>query len=318
MRPKRRNFLLATAAGLTAGQAWLKAGETVEKPGIGYGFSLYGMKQMALTDALRTCAEIGYDCVEVPTMADWPAAPEKLAAAQRAELRSCLTDNNLRLSALMENVTLLAEPEQHAKNLARLQAAGALGHDLSPGDTPIVETIMGGTPASWEETKGRLAERLVDWKKVAEQAQTIIAIKAHVAGAAHRPEHVRWLLDQVRSPWIKAAFDFSHFQLRGIALAEAWNTLAADTVFIHIKDSTGDLQKFQFLLPGEGSIDYVDYFTLLRDAKCHADVVVEVSGQLHNKPEYDPIAAAKKSYAPIAAAFENAGIQRSTLRKSKP
>ena len=318
MTIQRREFLVGCAAtGVAAGYSPLRAREYAVS-GMGYGFSLYGMKQIPLQDALRTCAEIGYDCVELPTMADWPAAPEKLSKEQRTELRSSLTDNQLRLSALMENVTLLADAGQHDKNVARLQAAAELGHDLSPMETPIIETIMGGSPASWEESKGRMAERLGEWAKAGEQSQTVIAIKAHVAGAAHRPEHLRWLLDQVNSPWIKAAFDFSHFQLREIALADAWKSLAVDIVFIHIKDSTGDLQKFQFVLPGEGAIDYVEYFTLLRDSNCRADILVEVSGQIHNKPDYDPIAAAKKSYSPVAAAFQRAGLKRRSLRKTEP
>lgn len=85
-----------------------------------------------------------------------------------------------------------------------------------------------------------------------------------ISGAAHRPEHIRWLLDQVKSLWLKAAFDFSHFQLQGLNLKDSWNMLASDTVFIHVKDSTGDQQKFQFVLPGEGTIDYVEQAGLKR------------------------------------------------------
>lgn len=188
MTIQRREFLVGcTATGVAAGYSPLRAREYAVS-GMGYGFSLYGMKQIPLQDALRTCAEIGYDCVELPTMADWQPR-RKNFAEQRTELRSSLTDNQLRLSALMENVTLLANAGQHVKNVARLQAAAEPGHDLSPMETPIIETIMGGSPASWEESKGRMAERLGEWAKAGEQSQTVIAIKAHVAGAAPSARH---------------------------------------------------------------------------------------------------------------------------------
>ncbi len=187
-----------------------------------------------------------------------------------------------------------------------------LGHELKPQGTTIIETVMGGQPSQWVDVCNAMAERLSEWAKIGEQTQSVIAIKAHISGAAHRPEHIRWLLDQVKSPWLKAAFDFSHFQLQGLNLKDSWNMLESDTVFIHVKDSTGDQQKFQFMLPGEGTIDYVEYLKLLRETDYQGDVVVEVSGQLHNRPDYDADAACRKSYV-VAPKFQQAGLKRRRL-----
>lgn len=308
----RRGFLSTTSAAtaLAIAESRLRARESRATVSFGYGFSLYGMKNLPLKQALQVCAEIGFDCVELPTMPDWPGAPEKLDVDGRKQLRDSLAEHRLRLSAMMENVVLLAEPAVHEKNIERLRMAGFLGYDLSPANPPVIETIMGGRPAEWEEAKSRMVVRLGQWAKVAEEVKTVVAIKAHVAGAAHRPEHIRWLLDQVRSPWLKAVFDFSHFQLRGLDLKQSWEVLAADTVFVHVKDATGDERQFRFALPGEGKIDYVKFLQILHKSGSKADVVVEVSGQIHGRPEYDPLAAAKKSYAALAPAFEQAGVAR--------
>ncbi len=67
-----------------------------------------------------------------------------------------------------------------------------------------------------------MVDRLGQWSEVSKQLSATIAVKAHVSGTAHRPEHLRWLLDQVHSPSLRAAFDYSHFQLRGIELRDAW------------------------------------------------------------------------------------------------
>lgn len=305
---RRKFFGLSAAATVSA---WSPALAIPQNPAptIGFGFSLYGMKSFKPVDALRHCAEVGYDCVELPTMPDWPGAPSGFGAEDRKRFRDGLVEHKIRLSALMENIILLAEPATHDKNLVRLREAAELGHELNPTAPTIIETIMGGKPAEWLEVRNRMADRLGDWARVGDQTESIIAIKAHISGAAHLPEHVRWLLDQVKSPSLKAVFDFSHFQLRGLDLKDSWEKLAADTVFIHVKDSLGDQQKFQFVLPGEGSIEYVPYLTMIQASDYQGDVVVEVSGQIHSRPDYDPMAACKKSYA-IASQFRQANVTR--------
>jgi hypothetical protein len=104
-----RRTLLQTAA-VTALSAWTigsNADEPAARPAI--GFSLYGMKSLPLADALRVCAEIGYECVELAVMSDWPCDPEKFPSDQRRELRQQLRDRGLELASLMDNLPLAVE-----------------------------------------------------------------------------------------------------------------------------------------------------------------------------------------------------------------
>ena len=50
-------------------------------------------------------------------------------------------------------------------------------------------------------------------------------------------------------------------------------------------------------------IDYAEYVKRLSAAQYAGPVVVEVSGMISNKPGFDPVAAATKSYANLANAF---------------
>lgn len=292
----RRDVLrvAASAATLLTGGSTLLADDTLRRPSI--GFSLYGMKSLPTVEALRVCAEVGYESVELPVMADWPCAPESLSSAQRRELRQHLTDHKLRLAALMENLSLASNGEKHQANLDRLKRAFELSRDLAPEQPPLLETVLGGSPDNWPRLKGVFVERLRDWGTLAAEHKGVIAIKAHVAGALHMPNDASELVQQVGSPGIQLAFDQSHFQLRDVPMDAAWNAMASATRFVHVKDGRGKPGAVQFLLPGEGTIDYVALFRLLKASRYAGPVVVEVSAQLSSKPDYDPIAAAKKSW----------------------
>jgi inosose dehydratase len=174
----------------------------------------------------------------------------------------------------------------------------------------VIETILGGKPSEWDQIKDRLATRLRAWAETAAAERILIAIKPHVANALHTPEAALWLQKQVNSPAIRLAYDYSHFALRKLSLPETVRLLVPQSVFIHVKDARGTPEKFEFLLPGEGDTDYVQYLKLVKAAGYRGAVVVEVSGQISNRAGYDPIAAAKESYAHLAQAFAKAEVRR--------
>jgi inosose dehydratase len=304
---------LSRRALLVAGGCALATSLTAEeKPRrIGLGFSLYGMKSLPLDRAVRACAEIGYDCVELPVLPDWPADSARFTAAARKAFAKTLADEGVRLSAVMENLPLLADKMD--ENRDRLQRAAEIARDLATGNPPPVETVLGGRPGEWEQVKKKMVERLADWARVMADAKVVLAIKAHVGNACRTPEDLVWLLKQVDSPWIKAAYDYSHFQLQALDLAASLKSLLPQTVFIHVKDAQGQAGKFQFLLPGAATgtmqVDYSAYLRQLAAGDYRGDVVVEVSGQIHSQPGYDPLAAARQSYAPLARAFTAAGLR---------
>ena len=301
--PSRRRFLQVAALGAL--------GATVQAAParrVGLGFSLYGMKTLPVEQALRVCAEIGFHDIELALNPGYATEPKLLSPAQRQELRALVSSLGLRLSALMDNLSLTTDEKAHAANLERIKAAAALAHELAPDAPPLLETVMGGKPAEWDKVKAQMAERLADWGRAAAAGKMTLCIKPHVSGAAHLPEHALWLLDQVKNPAVKLAYDFSHYQLRGLDLGKTLDALLPHSAFIHVKDAIGDAGKFQFALPGEGTIDYADYFRRLKAANWSGSICVEVSGQVFGKPGYDPIAAAKKCHAALAPAFRAAGL----------
>jgi len=299
----RRDWLRLNAS---VGLALMGTHSFAAEPPIRLGFSLYGMKAIKTADALKTCANIGYDCVELSLLPGYATEPKLLSVQDRRDLRKQLQDLNLTLPALMEN---LREPTDDAgakMNEDRLKVASELAHELAPAAPPVIETILGGKPADWPMVKNRMVERMGAWADIAGKGKTVIAIKAHVANALHTPEDAIWLISQVKSPWLKLTYDHSHFALEGRKLADTAKAMLPESVFVHVKDEKGMPGKFEFLLPGTGTTDYREYARLLRAASYGGGVVVEVSGQIFNKPGYDPIAAAKLCYEKLKPALVQA------------
>lgn len=311
----RRKFFFRIAALATANLVSLeqkRAFADASRP-IGLGFSLYGMKSLSLFAALEALAEIGYDCVELPVMPDWPADSALFGAGKRKQFRDELSARNIRLTALMENLPALGSDEQHRAHLERLRLAAQLAHDLSSGaatQLPLIETILGGKAGEFETVKQRLVERLTDYARVAADGGVVLAVKAHIGNATQRPDQLLWLLDEIASPSLRAAYDYSHFELQGLPMKQTTEALLPQSAFIHVKDTEQRDGKRGFLLPGEGGTDYVALLKLIAASPYRGDIIVEVSSQLSNRPVYDPIAAATKCYNHLAPIFKKAGLKR--------
>ncbi len=314
LKISRRQFVQSLAAtSITTSQFCNRAINAAErkdknKRKIRLGFSLYGMRKLKTNEALRTCASIGYKSVELVATAGWPCDPKLLTAIERRDLSKQIEDSGLHLSSLMENLHVVVDANKRKQNLDRLKAACDLAHDLAPQDPPLIETVLGGRASQWESLKSQLASGLGEWAKVVEQQKVMLAIKAHVGGALHRPNDAVWLVKEVGSDWVKLNYDFSHFQLYDFDLEKSLNTMLDHTVFIHAKDTKGKAGNFQFLLPGEGNIDYRKYSNILHQRNYSGSVMVEVSGQIHGRPGYDPITAAKTGYQNLARYFGSASL----------
>lgn len=285
---QRRQFLLSALA-TTMGTAI----QAAPAPTLTFGFSLYGMRSLSLSEAIRACSKNGYEAIELAAMPDWPGDPAKLNAAQRRELRTLLTDTNLQLPAIMENWPLDGDDKKHQLYLERIKRVAQLAHDLGDNQPPVIETILGGKPEQWPTVRDAFTERLRAYAKVAEQAKVTIAMKAHRFGAMNRPEHVRWLLEQAGSKALAAVYDWSHFEQRDMTLKDTIKALAPVTRFVHIKDTMVDKGQARFVLPGEGKTDYGALLTELLAHQFNGCVCVEVSGMVSNQKGYDPVTAAE-------------------------
>ncbi len=292
---RRRTLLSVLPAGLIA----------APKPAVRLYVGNYGMQPLEPDRALAAIREIGYDGAELCLMPGWPTEPAKLDAAARRRIRQ----QPLPIPSMIENFNLLVSDADHAKTLDRIRTAAKLAHDVSPKQLPLLQSVLGGKPSEWEQVKSKMASRLADWGRVAQEVGLKLAVKSHVGSASDTPEKLIWLLDQVKSPALTAIYDYGHFELLKLDLKTSLETLLPRTSFLTVKDGRLVDGKTQFLLPGDGTIDYAQYCSLLKQHRYRGWMLVEISRQLQTAPGYDPIAAARKSYENMAAPLRRAGLR---------
>lgn len=278
--------------------------------GIGLNIGTYGMKSLAILDALKNIADIGYDGVELALMPGWPTNPATLSTADRHEIRRILDDKGLALPSLMESLSMDGSEKSRQHHKERLNLAIDLAHELSPDSPPVIETVIGGKTAEWERVKDSMAAEMNDWATLAEKGNIIICFKPHADQAIDIPERALWMLRQAPGTHIRIVYDYSHYIVQGLSLEESLRQLLRYTAYIAVKDAAGDRSQHRFLLPGDGQIDYVPYLRLLKQLGYRGFVGVEVTSQIHSKPGYDPVATAKLCYNRMASAFEKAGVER--------
>ena len=265
----RRSWL--AAAGLAGAACWiadrLPLGQAAKlEEGVTFSFGTYGMKSLATEDAVRAIAEVGYDGVEIAVRPDWDAAPARMSVERRGAIRSLLRDEGLRLTALMEHLFPAEQSAEHQAGLDRLKQVAELGQAISPHEPPLIQTVLGN--GKWDDVKQWYVERLADWADVAQQTETVIAVKPHRGGALSQPAEAAWLIQQLDdTPWIRMVYDYSHYAFRDLPVAQTVSTAAPYAVHVAIKDAVQADGGVKFLLPGESrSFDYAELFRLLYQA----------------------------------------------------
>ena len=275
-------------------------------------YSTWGMQTTPIDDAVRHCAALGFDGLELTVIPGWPTDAEKLDTAGRRRIRSVYDDAGIELCGMSGNVPLLLDNANEVDaNEARFRIYLELAAELQrSGERLIVTTTTGGTPGDWGMRKNEVIERVGRLAEYADRNGVMIGIEPHVGAALHRPEDVVWLVDQIGSPGLTIHFDISHFNVQGIPMEESIAMLAPVSLHTHVKDERGIAPNHAFLIPGEGEMDYPRYLTLMRDAGYDGHIVVEISLMVQARPGYDALAAATQSYDVLSRAFETAGIER--------
>lgn len=276
------------------------------------GYSTWGMPTVPIDVAIPHIAQLGFDGMELAVGPRFITELSTLDAAERKRIAGLLKQHNLALPAIAAHSSLMeTDPDAHAQNMWRLKGAADLGVELAQGDSlPAINTTSGGQPEEWDNQKQFLAERIGELVEYTQTLGVTVAMEPHIGGLIDTPDKVLELIDLVGSPYLKVNFDISHFDIIGIPTEESVAALAPHSAHTHVKDQRGLAPDFEFLIPGEGPFDYVDYLKLMQQHGYDGFITAEVSFMVQAREDYDPLAAATLSYETLSRAFADAGIDR--------
>lgn len=278
-------------------------------------FSTWGMQQTPIDLAVAHCARLGFDGLELTVIPRWPTDAANLDAAARRHIRKLYDDHGIALCGLSGNTPMLVDdPAQARRNRETFKGYLDLAAAWQqPGEQLSVTTTSAGAIEDWENEKERLVEIFGELVTHARRAGVIVGVEPHVNQALCRPEQAIWLVEQVDSPALRLHFDISHFNVQGDPMERTIAQLAPYSAHTHVKDERGIAPDHQFLIPGEGDMDYVNYLRWMDRAGYSGYIAVEISLMVQARPGYDALAAATQSYAVVSKAFEEAGIERKRI-----
>ncbi len=307
----RRQFIGSALGGAICAGISRAAQSKVAATGPTLGFNTYGMKTLTTEEALRHLAKIGFNNVQLDCSVGGDRDLPNLTKTRRTDIAKLAADCGLRLTAMNGAALPSANDQQHEAGLERLKALAQLANDLCPEQPLLIELGLGGS-APWEKAKALFVRRVADWVKVADSSDVMIVVKPHRNTSMDRPEQAIALFQELNTPRrVRMSFDYSHFALRDMPLADAIRVALPWTGFVAIKDVATENGKAVFKLPGETK--QIDYATLVRqfhEGGYRGDYNCEISAMIFTKPGFDCLAAARTSYANIAPAFVSAGVTR--------
>lgn len=272
-------------------------------------YCTWGMMKIKIEEAIPAIARIGYHGLELAVTPDWPTDLVTLDAPKRKLIRQLLSDHGLALSAVAGHTSVCEDDAQRNEaNLRRLRDSLDLAVELAtPGDPPILCSLLGGRMDEWETKKELIAERVYGVGEYAARQGAILAVEPHSGTAFDTPEKAVWLVSKLNHPAVRLNFDISHFDIIGIGIDECVPALAPLSVHTHVKDQRGIFPKHEFLTPGSGPFNFVQYLAAMHAAGYTGYIGMEVSVMVQRKPGYDPFVDAALGYYALVHAFNESG-----------
>jgi sugar phosphate isomerase/epimerase len=259
------------------------------------------MKSLPVLDAIDQCARIGYDNIELCIMEEFPTELGKFSPALQREVRDRAGQHNLEISSLLFHGTLLGNQQKQQDDLDTIKRAGEIAQVLDESHPPLLESVMGGKKGDWEANKNMMVDRLGKWSSAAGEVGVKVAVKAHAGSAVFATEQLLWLYQAVNHPSLTLTYDTSHYKAEGFDMETTMREVIPHTGFVHVKD-VAPWKPVRFLFPGEGSIDWVQYFRIMRELQYVGPILVEVSAHIHKLPAYEPVQSAELCYQALSRA----------------
>jgi sugar phosphate isomerase/epimerase len=273
-------------------------------------YSAWAMPRMPVAEQIATVRDCGYAAIELVSSPTASLDALTASAAERKAIRQQIDAAGLELPSIAGHADPLEpDPEKRAANLARVRAGIDLAADLAgPSGPPCLVAMGYGKPERYVEQRGQLVDTFGELARHGAARGVVLALEPHVGQAIDLPERVAWLIEAVGSPNFRLNFDNSHFEVMGRPIESYVPLLVPISVHTHLKDQDGRSPEHRFLVPGEGDFNYPRFLRAMARAGYAGAITVEISVMVQRRPDYDPVAVARRSFEVLTAAGRAAGV----------
>jgi sugar phosphate isomerase/epimerase len=287
------------------------------------GYNTWSMPMLSFDESIELVARLGYDSLELTVCEGWPTDAALTTAVDWENWRRRADDLGIGLSSITANHPVVVHGAAWDAALDRLRRAFDLAATIQdPGQAmPVslgafIPSRSEGEPprdgaALWAEHQALIIERFGILAAEAGDRGVRVALEPHVGAIVSRPDRALAVLEGVASDRLGLNLDISHFDVQGMDIDGVVAQLGPHAIVSEVKDQTGVVPDFQFLVPGEGDFDYARFVAAMARAGFDGAISVEISvlRQRGERP-YDPAVAAAESYRVLAAAFDEVGVVR--------
>jgi L-ribulose-5-phosphate 3-epimerase len=270
----RRAFLgtVAGAAAMAAAGPWRVSAAGPLKKAV-YVSML--PKELGYEDKFKLALDVGFEGIEIGTIADQAVAEEIAKASQKTGLKIHSVMNADHWSFPLSS----ADPEVVNKSVAGMEASfrnarlwGADSILLVPG------VVDAKTPYqdAWTRSQKVIRERILP---LAEKNKVVVGIEEVWNKFLLSPMEMARYVDDFKSPWIKAYLDVGNMLFYGFP--QDWaRTLGKRISRIHVKDFQLNRKegKFAWKNLGEGDVDWPEVRKALDEIGYQGWITTEISG----------------------------------------
>ncbi len=232
-------------------------------------------KELGYLDKFRLAIDVGFEGIEIGTIADAAVAAE----IKEASAKTGLTIHSVMNADHWRYPLSSADPEVVTKSVTGMETSLRNAKTWGAGAVLLVPGVVNAETSykdAWTRSQKVIKERILP---LAQELKVAIGMEEVWNKFILSPLEMARYVDEFQSPWVKAYLDVGNMLFYGFP--QDWiRTLGPRIVRVHVKDFKLDRGKGQFFWKnlGEGDVDWVEVRKALADARYEGWVTTEISG----------------------------------------
>jgi L-ribulose-5-phosphate 3-epimerase len=232
-------------------------------------------KELGYLERFKLAVDVGFEGIEIGTIADASVAAEIAEAAKKTGLtiHSVMNADHWRYPLSS------ADPEVVTKSVAGMETSLRNAKLWGAGTVLLVPAVVDAqTPYkdAWTRSQKVIKERILP---LAQELKVVIGMEEVWNKFLLSPLEMARYVDEFASPWVKAYLDVGNMLFYGFP--QDWiRTLGKRIVRVHVKDFKLERGKGQFSWKnlGEGDVDWPEVRKALGEVGYEGWITTEISG----------------------------------------